>query len=572
MRWTKCLIGLLLLALLPAPCAAVDPAAVNRTIDRGVAALKQRQTKVGSWWYSGTSDKSTLALDVGMTALAGFTLLHCKMPATDPSIARAAAYVRRFAPVVYQNQGGVPQVYSVSVAILFLDRLGQPQDDALIRKLAAQLLYAQEADGGWRYRLDHGQVIATERRWGSDNCNSYFAVMALWAAHRHGVRISRALAAAARRVYAVERRDGGWPYVVRRPGPTDKSTASMTCASLLTLAYRYAAANKAILKRSSHRRPLAKVSHDRAVAAGLAFLNKRYNQTVDEVQHMRNDPGSGLDQQNNWCFALWCVEQVAAAYSLEKIGGVDWYEAAAENLVAKQKPNGTWPGSFRLADTCFALLVLRRANLSPDVTALLKGRSPPRKLVWSIPLKKKTEHKPDIASNDILAKGFGDKKPDDAAIQTLLNELAQADNSQQDRLLHTWRDGEDARYTPALAKAIATLSGPAERKARAALADRLTRLNVHERDEYLHSDDPEIRRAAVLSCAVRADHQHIARLIELLKDNEAPVARAAHAVLCSLTGQDFGPNADASQADRDRAVTDWKTWWNKKKKNEKQSG
>jgi hypothetical protein len=46
-------------------------------------------------------------------------------------------------------------------------------------------------------------------------------------------------------------------------------------------------------------------------------------------------------------------------------------------------------------------------------------------------------------------------------------------------------------------------------------------------------------------------------LIDLLKDKEPIVVRAAHAALKALSGVDHGADADAIPA--------WKAWWDKEK-------
>jgi len=59
---------------------------------------------------------------------------------------------------------------------------------------------------------------------------------------------------------------------------------------------------------------------------------------------------------------------------------------------------------------------------------------------------------------------------------------------------------------------------------------------------------------------------HVPALLSLLDDQEPPVARAAHAALKSLTGQDFGPRAGAGRDDRALAVAAWKVWWVRQQK------
>jgi hypothetical protein len=116
-------------------------------------------------------------------------------------------------------------------------------------------------------------------------------------------------------------------------------------------------------------------------------------------------------------------------------------------------------------------------------------------------------------------------------------------------------------FTEALATALPKLNGDAKRKAREALADRLTRMKAQTLGRYLEDEDTEIRRAAALACAMKDCKDHIPDLIRLLGDREGPVARAAHAALKELSGQDLGPRADADGAERDRAVAAWRAWW-----------
>jgi hypothetical protein len=62
---------------------------------------------------------------------------------------------------------------------------------------------------------------------------------------------------------------------------------------------------------------------------------------------------------------------------------------------------------------------------------------------------------------------------------------------------------------------------------------------------------------------MKVDKESITNLIMLLEDRESIVARAAKAALKDLTGQDFGPAADATPEARGRAVAAWKAWWEK---------
>src|SRR5262249_30260221 len=61
----------------------------------------------------------------------------------------------------------------------------------------------------------------------SDNSNSQFAILALWAAQRQGVPVERTLALVARRYQTSQNEEGGWGY--HASGGRAQTTPSMTC-------------------------------------------------------------------------------------------------------------------------------------------------------------------------------------------------------------------------------------------------------------------------------------------------------------------------------------------------------
>src|SRR5437879_5828793 len=115
--------GMLLAALAVGVCAAPahaerlpltpqEQAAVNRAIAQGVYFLRAAQGRNGCWVEKGKGH------EVGYAALPALTLLECGVPANDPGIQRAAAFVRQHA----QN---LDVTYEVALAILLLDRLNE---------------------------------------------------------------------------------------------------------------------------------------------------------------------------------------------------------------------------------------------------------------------------------------------------------------------------------------------------------------------------------------------------------------------------------------------------------------
>src|SRR5262249_59576163 len=69
----------------------------------------------------------------------------CGRDPTAPGVRRAAALVRHAA-------ADLDTTYELSLAILFLDRLGEPSDEKLIQTFALRLVAGQAPTGGWGYK------------------------------------------------------------------------------------------------------------------------------------------------------------------------------------------------------------------------------------------------------------------------------------------------------------------------------------------------------------------------------------------------------------------------------------
>jgi hypothetical protein len=422
---------------------------------------------------------------LGPTALAALTLLECGVAKDDPAIQRAAAVVRAQA-------ANVPWTYDMSLAVLFLDRLGETdRDRALIRMLAARVIAGQNEFGGWTYecpgltqpeltqlltflrqnppklhvglrppahspelvvvgkpktelptavtkprpadlpqaigpgkgtdlpggirpaspggglqtavpgkakqapggaapglvnpsepgvakkeakkpapppakgpeakeepRLRPNQLSPNVRNlpilsgrpgpWvvkgrgprrlfvapREDNSNTQFAMLALWAARRHGVPVERTLIKVHKRFLASQHGDGGWGYYtqwgpgVRYPPRANRMYAtrpSMACVGLLGLAMghgvdpkdRKAAGAPAPGKKGKE--PAAALETDPAIRRGLRILGT----------WVGSPTGSKAAPLTMDLYALWSVERVAVLYNLKTIGGKDWYGWAA---------------------------------------------------------------------------------------------------------------------------------------------------------------------------------------------------------------------------------------------------
>jgi hypothetical protein len=381
---------------------AADQEAVDRAIQRGVVYLKQAGA-AGKWTCN--------SHDAGATALAALTLLECDVLPADPILQQATAFLRTAARSEMAT-------YDISLLLLYFDRLGNREDEELIRSLATRLLRGQNAAGGWSYvcpveaapspgasalGLPAGGYTPPPRPGlinssTGDNSNSQFALLALWVARRHQLPAAdAALAAVAHRFRSTQNADGGWGYYPPPENP-HSTTATMTCAGLLGLTVAYGVAGEAVLrtrlapekegsakKLRSPRDP----GRDPAVRAALLTLGDLINGPYalaakgtlgapPGAPSLRQRPAApGLAQpatgQTVDYYLLWSIERVAAAFSLRTLGRRDWFDWGSRIILANQRADGSWDAVYGPGiETSFALLFLRRSNLVKDLSNDLK--------------------------------------------------------------------------------------------------------------------------------------------------------------------------------------------------------
>jgi hypothetical protein len=364
-------------------------AEVNAAVVRGVRYLKTTQADSGTWAAGGLPP-------TGCAALPGLTLLECGVPPGDPNVQKAAEYVRKAAP-------GLSMTYELSLAVLFLDRLGDPRDEEHIRTLALRLVAGQTATGGWGYECPvlpppaqkqlaslladaegrpearlaplAGPALLPEvqnlpvardlrslkpesfRSFVGDNSNSQFAVLALWVARRHAVPLERTATLVVARYRGSQEASGRWLYT-----PGQVFSPSPTCAGLLGLAVGQGVA----VEKGG---PTLPPDQDPAVQKALGYLGGEIGRLANR---RKGEPVPMAD-----LYFLWSLERVAVLHGLKTIDGRDWYGWAKEVLLANQQPKGNWqggryPSANPLPDTCFALLTLLQANLAKDLTSKLQ--------------------------------------------------------------------------------------------------------------------------------------------------------------------------------------------------------
>jgi hypothetical protein len=435
-----------------------------------------------------------------------------------------------------------------------------------------------------------------------DNSNTQFAVIAVWLARKHGVPVDGALDLIEKRYRATQLpRTGGWAYSGGPAGETVGSP-SMHCAGLIGLATSVARREERRQKLEAPKKeppkvdpamPPAKKSDDpffnpvpkaggdgkkpaarpadaldRQVQIGLAGLGLILGESARAGRgalYLGIGPGHGSHD----LYFFWSLERVGVIYGIDKIGGVDWHDAGCRTLVQTQKADGSWAGGYTSEiDTSFAVLFLCKSNLARDLSSKVQKEVSTEMRAGAGPTDSSTkgsqpskEHNPNALIPNPVLPG-----PTGSEAAALAGDLMRSAEKDWLAVLKKLRDAKGPVYTQALVAAVARLDAERRPAAREALAERLTRMTASSLRTMARDEEPELRRASVLAMAMKDEKAHIPDLINALLDDEDLVIRAAKAGLKSLTGQDFGPRANASTGDKRLAVAAWNEWLGKQKK------
>jgi len=404
------------------PAKFVEPPWVAQAVKNGLAYLRKHVQTDGKW--------SATAQPAGYAALTGLTLLECGVPGKDPLVQAARKEVlTRVGPLngTYEialallfldrlgSKADEGQIRTLALRLVagqkadggwtydcpvlagpdhnqllrFLreNRLSQRQ---LVRPEAFQMfipgqnktgpvakakakekprlpLTANQLPPGLRDLpvVKQGKVEPPQGNGvggRSDNSNSQFAMLALWIAQKHAAPMERTFNLVDQRYRFTQFPDGAWSYT-----PDESATKpAMTCAGLLGLAVGHGSAQQVALRDAGLKAvPGTEADpalQDAALQKGLSFVGQNI--------------GHPIPQPN--AYFLWSVERVAVLYHLNTIGGKDWYTWGAKGLLAGQNEDGSWnvpngyPGGNPTADTCFALLFLKKANFVPGLTENLR--------------------------------------------------------------------------------------------------------------------------------------------------------------------------------------------------------
>jgi len=306
------------------------PVRANHSIARGVEYLRRMQLPDGS--YAGREGEHP----GGVTALVAFTLARAGVRRDEPVLQRAWSAL---AGIEFKS------TYSASVHLLLCETLRDPGRAADAQR-SLDFLLENRSQGVWAY---------PEER--IDNSNTQFALLGLRAARRMGLGVPERVWLEALDGLSLFRDKGGGYCYSAEVGPTTLNArtpyASMTAGSLASLAVLQEAAldharlRSALERESKHLRDAER------------WLEQHF-----DASHNYYEDGSW---KANWHTAyLWAVERWCGLTGRARIGAHDWYAESAAHLLDTQSRDGSWDGDRGPEPTCFALLFLRRATITPD--------------------------------------------------------------------------------------------------------------------------------------------------------------------------------------------------------------
>jgi hypothetical protein len=370
----------------PAPASADDAAfqeRIRNAIRASVAHLKQ---KVGERANDEMKAGDNPHHDhrPGELAIMLLALRRSGEDARDEALARGFDRLRKCV---------IEGTYSLAAAILAMESLYTPAGEwaelragriktPMARTLPpADFALVKEWSDTLLGNIDKTVDPAYVRRWhygpGADwdNSNCQYACLGLYGAQLCGVDVSPQVWSAAMQHWLQEARIDG-PAIaldvafhkdIAKPGRTrtggkvqprgwgyrrdDPLTGSMTTAGIAGLTLCSSA-----LRLQKKGNPKLMADAEATVRAGLAWMQR--NPTP------RGNPSSNGVRPDWHLYYLYGLERACELNQVAWIGGRDWYVEGAMQLVASQRPDGSWGG---FADTAFGLLFLMKASL-PAIT------------------------------------------------------------------------------------------------------------------------------------------------------------------------------------------------------------
>jgi len=402
---------------LATPALAATDDEVNAAVDRGLKYLEAQQQADGSFqghWH-GEGYKT------GETALALLALLKAGLAPDHPRIEAGFTWLL---------ERPLQRTYEVSLAVLALEarytpeaqasiddvdplqtqirkrfqKGASPRDRRWLEQALEFLVRAQAADGSWKYP-HFGDP---------DLSNAQFAVLALAAAERMGLRVDKAPLLKAVE-YLLAHQESSGPDVPLFPVPAaDRPIAGLHDRRAKARAKRRQGGGtrergeeeapatttaQAMQARGWGYRP-GQGTRGSMTAAGLAILvvakaalegERGYDRIGPDLDRALRDGAAWIAQrfrvdahpgaEPDWLFYyLYTLERAGTLLAVDLFGARDWYAEGADVILGHQQPDGSirvdtsGQSDGLLAGTCLGLLFLKRSTV-PVVKRVVTGGS-----------------------------------------------------------------------------------------------------------------------------------------------------------------------------------------------------
>jgi hypothetical protein len=294
---------------------------IRKTIQDGIASIRQAQNGDGSWPQFGGYAGAT-------TSLAILAMVNAGVPADDPAI---VAGVKSLANT--ENK----QTYAVGLKCQALAAAGVKGDDkgSELWNAAAWLCNAQGKKGSWCYTGGGNE---------GDNSNTQFAMLGLHEAAKAGFPVPQIVwERGAMHWVTTQHQDGGWTYSFG--AVAQRSTLPMTAAGLASCficGQRLNVGGNKVFSNGAYP-DCGKYTQNVVLAAGLESIAKQ----------LGDGAGGGM-AWNNYC--AYALERVGMIAGVSHFGKHDWYREGAARLA-----RGGGRGAFNY-DLCLQILFLAKGN------------------------------------------------------------------------------------------------------------------------------------------------------------------------------------------------------------------
>lgn len=333
-----------------------DPKRDDKLIQALAARLMGGQTATGGWTYSVTGGPRNLGrISDPETA----QMLSALKKITPPPATVSVSYRERPSRIglcIKQSEEIIVKPSQATLDAAEYEKKRVTVVNSLPANLKNRVVFQDPAKYDQLDAEDKKELIEKEK---GDNSNTHFALIGLWTARRHDVPTERCFAMVARRFRASQDPSGGgWGYGY----PAGASTPPMTCIGLLGLAIGNALGVDPAA---------ARLEQDQAILKSLAYLSKNVGEPTGQVKNRPKIKDVG------GLYYLWALERIAVLYDISTLDKKDWYRWGAEILISNQNQDGSWTdGGFHGGDkavvsTPLAILFLKRANLTPDLSKRL---------------------------------------------------------------------------------------------------------------------------------------------------------------------------------------------------------